>query len=969
MEYIALALERDQSPLLRNARLKISEWLDFKNRRSHIIVTVYLEFSRSGKPQELDHIYIVIPENDFERIIFPTKDEIEEENEILKKIELSRKINIKSSFLPLIDVKNVYEFRQGEEHGLIRVDLRQFEIDDTNMKRFQFRFQVRDTFKKNPWSSTLFAPYWDWSYEAPIHPLVIDKKEFPEIVQIKMDFELWVMVERTMYDSVSDLNIRSTQPLDRFVILPDNISKEFGRDFVRPETLCIRWYFPEFSESGLGAEIIINKKKSAMEMEKKYIDRINSEPNHFFLTVSEILNSSRITCIDFNYIAERLRKEEFSKSLEILFQLLYRKDDHAFSKMGEFANILKGLQELKYGRYYFRLYRLLNQMRTREEVRDIFTPNIRKLLDEFLHEPESISKTIISLFKDLRNLVDLIEQYYYYNSPEDKYRQRKEIIEEIVRLREKAEHKLIDPEKDLIAKEILIKWEYLVEKDFERYFGTPKLSFELKTKKIFESERIHLIFDIKNISDVPLVHLIAKLLPSEQYDISEQEKRETIKRKRLTKSDDYNERIFSPEFVISPKVFQNIRVQLEVEALTEEEKKFIEVYDGEIGLFQEEIGFKKIERNPYIVGKPVKTEQMFFGREDIFGQIKGTIVGTSVNQTIIYGPYRIGKTSILYQLMNKLKGEYIPVLAIIHGLEAGDSELLRFWSEHISIAVRDIGKRVPEIPDYGETANPYREFQRFLDKIMEELREVKIIFMIDEYDLIDDLLENREISGGLFPLLDWMIKRDRVELIMAGRSPMTDLKVGKWKEVARPFAQIKLGPLEREDAIRLIKGPVEGYLDYDDSAVEKVLGLANCHPYLTQLCCHTLVNYHNRERRSVINYEDVENCIPDMVELGSPGLEAMVLASTTEEERIVLRVMGAALNEQTNISEQELVVRIREYNPDIEDKDIKSAIFRLIKKDVIRSMTEERRRFRFVCELFRYWIDVKMEPLRERTSA
>ena len=411
MEYIALVLENKHSYLVKKARLKISEWLGYKKMGSHAIVTVYIEFSDSDKPQNLDHVYIVVSRNDLERITLPTSEEIEEENKSLENRELSRRIDIKSRFISPIQVKAVSRDKKSKEYALIKIDLKKFETDDNGTNRFQFCFYIQDSFRKNSWASAFSREPWDWSYEAPINPLVIDRDEFAEIEQIKTDLEVWVMVEDSMYDSVSDLNIRSSQAFDRSVILQEETSKEYGRDFVRPNTLCIRWFFPEFSESGLGAEIIINKKKSTKQREKNYIKKINENPNYFFSTVNEILNRSRTTCVDFHYISGRLKEKKFAEYLNILFQLLYHKDDHALSRLEEFVSILEDLQKLKYGRYYYLMVRMLDQMRTRDEIPDILMPRVRKQLSEFHDVPEFMSKAVMDLFGDIKDLIDLIEQY------------------------------------------------------------------------------------------------------------------------------------------------------------------------------------------------------------------------------------------------------------------------------------------------------------------------------------------------------------------------------------------------------------------------------------------------------------------------------------------------------------------------------------------------------------------------------
>ncbi|MGC1121897.1 MAG: hypothetical protein WBA22_12475 [Candidatus Methanofastidiosia archaeon] len=963
MSNMTLGIEREKSHTLKKARLKISEWLDFKNRSSNVIVTIYLEFFERRELPELDHFYVIFPESDFKKIIPPATCELMEENRILNNTELSKKIDMKSRFIPPIAVKGMSIEKRSKDYVLLRIDLEKFEINEERMNRLQFRFYIRDSFRKKSKKSFFSNTIWDWYYEERMYPLTIEKNEFSNIVQTKMELELWVMIEPAMYDSVSDLNIRSTKPFDRFIILPNDIAAGLGRDFVRPETLCIRWFYPEFSESGSGAEIILSRKKSRMEREKEYISKINSNEKDFFPNVYQILDESRIVCIDFNYIIDRLKKPQFSRILEILFELTYHRDDKALLKLDEFVAILEGLEGLKYGKYYFHVYRLLNNMRACEEVKDIIKPNIRKALEEIMMEPEYSSKVIIELSKELRDLLGVIERFYYYNTPEEKYSQRNKILKKTKELRDIAEEKLLNPESYLLAEEVLIRWERLIEEEFIQFVGSPKLDVKLKTQKLFYSEHIRLVFDITNIGSVPLIHLEARLLPSEQYTI-EQERNGTTKRKRLTKSDEINERIFSPEFGISPKT-SHLDLQLEVDALTEDGKRFTEIYLVEVELSHESVEFREIEENPYIVGAPVRERSMFFGREDSLKRIRGTIDGLQVNQSIIYGQFRIGKTSILYRLLEELEGKYVPVLAITHGFDTGDSELLESWSMHIAYAIENRNGRKPEIPDYGKLSDPYREFKKFTSLVLEKLGKAKIVLMIDEYELIDDLIESKKIDEELFDLLDWMIKHDQIEIILAGRLPPESLKNEKWRRIFPTFAKIKLGSLDEESARRLITVPAEGYIEYDDSAIERVFQLTNRYPYLVQLSCHVLVIYHNLEKKCLLRYADVEHCIQEIAELGSNGLEAMILTDVSLEEIIILEIMADVLKEHSSISEEELVVRIRELNKDINDRDIKNAISRLDNKEVIRSMAEETKRFKFTCELFRYWIIANKDLLEK----
>ena len=59
--------------------------------------------------------------------------------------------------------------------------------------------------------------------------------------------------------------------------------------------------------------------------------------------------------------------------------------------------------------------------------------------------------------------------------------------------------------------------------------------------------------------------------------------------------------------------------------------------------------------NPYIAGAPVTEAGMFFGREDVFNWIERSLPGRYVDHIlVVHGQRRVGKTSVLKQLPNRL---------------------------------------------------------------------------------------------------------------------------------------------------------------------------------------------------------------------------------------------------------------------------------------------------------------------------
>jgi hypothetical protein len=118
-----------------------------------------------------------------------------------------------------------------------------------------------------------------------------------------------------------------------------------------------------------------------------------------------------------------------------------------------------------------------------------------------------------------------------------------------------------------------------------------------------------------------------------------------------------------------------------------------------------------IERgfNPYIVSDPVREPDRFFGREELLTGMINTLHNNSI---MIHGPRRIGKTSLLYQLANRLRGTsdpdyaFIPALIDLEGTAQEDffhtlmEEILEdcqpYLTERLPLAYNDeAGGRIP----------------------------------------------------------------------------------------------------------------------------------------------------------------------------------------------------------------------------------------------------------------------------------
>src|SRR3989304_4307112 len=84
--------------------------------------------------------------------------------------------------------------------------------------------------------------------------------------------------------------------------------------------------------------------------------------------------------------------------------------------------------------------------------------------------------------------------------------------------------------------------------------------------------------------------------------------------------------------------------------------------------------------NPYIAGAPVTEQRMFAGREDIFQWIENSIAGQYADHIlVVHGQRRVGKTSVLKQLGNRLPTRFIPVFFDLQGPTPPSLDHFLWW--------------------------------------------------------------------------------------------------------------------------------------------------------------------------------------------------------------------------------------------------------------------------------------------------
>lgn len=263
--------------------------------------------------------------------------------------------------------------------------------------------------------------------------------------------------------------------------------------------------------------------------------------------------------------------------------------------------------------------------------------------------------------------------------------------------------------------------------------------------------------------------------------------------------------------------------------------------------------------NPYIAGAPVRNENMFYGREKLLQRIINTLPNNSL---MMHGPRRIGKTSLQHQLKQRLdrnaqpEYEYVPVFIDLQGVR---EERFFFTMMHdILEACGPLPETfAPNLKREGEYTA--RDFSVDLKQVLAHLqtrttKKLKLVLLLDEVDTLNAYSErvNQQLRG--------IFMKSFAENLVAVMSGSYIRK--QWESEGSPwynfFEEISVPALEREEALALIRGPVQGIFSYEPEALEKLLALSKCEPYRIQRLCVNVINRIIELKRRRVTARDVE---------------------------------------------------------------------------------------------------------------
>jgi HEAT repeat protein/energy-coupling factor transporter ATP-binding protein EcfA2 len=382
-----------------------------------------------------------------------------------------------------------------------------------------------------------------------------------------------------------------------------------------------------------------------------------------------------------------------------------------------------------------------------------------------------------------------------------------------------------------------------------------------------------------------------------------------------------------------------------------------------VGFFEAPTGYVPIRNSPYIVGVPVKTTQMFFGRQDIFQWVRDNISGQfQQNALLLYGERRMGKTSVLYQLQQTPPTpNHICLLLDLQTFSYVNTvnELLFEIATGIVARLTEEGYALEE-PNWDHySSNPHRAFRTLVTLIDKTLGERRLLVMLDEFGVLIVKVRDHAFDVSIFEFLRSIVQHSTAfNFMFTGAYEVRHMQQD-YGSVLFNIAKVRrISYLEPGEATDLIQKPVEGLLTYHPMVITKIHNVTACHPYFVQYICDEMVQLARNGRKNYIELTDLDIVIRDVVRDATGNIENSIYLYLSDTEKLVLAALANVTDDvRVFVPMGDVSSLLERRGMGITRTDLENALRALVERDLLTEMRiGQQLRYSFRMGLIRLWL-------------
>jgi hypothetical protein len=296
--------------------------------------------------------------------------------------------------------------------------------------------------------------------------------------------------------------------------------------------------------------------------------------------------------------------------------------------------------------------------------------------------------------------------------------------------------------------------------------------------------------------------------------------------------------------------------------------------------------------NPYLNRTMIKAAAGFYGRQRELQKIFARIGSPRPQSVAIVGERRIGKSSLLYQTyLAEQRHAYVPDPERLFTIFLDLSTRKDFTVSQVFQTIFDGLGQEFSVPPGKETSSGYDQFQAVVEQMETQGRRLVIFF--DEFEAI---ASNPNIPTAtvteFLAFLRGIANSRPVAYVTSSQADLQELgHSGEIKESPffNIFTRISLGPLQADEALRLIGEPSAAAGRDLAPYAPVVMEWAGTHPYFLQIACAALFDQHDGREISATGLAEARHEFSEQAE----DQFQYIWQRLSDDERVVLRALAA----------------------------------------------------------------------------
>jgi len=313
-------------------------------------------------------------------------------------------------------------------------------------------------------------------------------------------------------------------------------------------------------------------------------------------------------------------------------------------------------------------------------------------------------------------------------------------------------------------------------------------------------------------------------------------------------------------------------------------RAWLDIIDAEVRALEEEERTRPQIDRAFEAGPPLRPKDatLFKGRSELIRLIDHDLADDRRAPLVLIGQRRMGKTSLVHMLQERLGTGTRLVILNFQGLSGHPHQAHPHrWFAEALVAARPELPKPPTQATWVETLAWLREAEATLGR-------ERVLVAIDE---VEGLQRGIEEGWSTPAFLDFLRaagdQLTRVRLLLVSAHPFH--RLGRsWTDRLINVVQRNLTYLLPDEAADLVRNPTPGFPDiYPPGGVERIVRETQGHPYLVQLVCDALVRDLNSRGYFKAEAADLDRAFDRA--LNDQVVFRELWSSLSDEERALLR--------------------------------------------------------------------------------